>query len=289
MEKNLILRSFGTHSGTFHADEVTACALLLLYDCIDLDKIIRTRDHETLCHLEYVCDVGGVFNPKIKRFDHHQQEYQGSLSSAGMILSYLHNLGKIEEGKYLYLKDKLVDGIDAIDNGFVDPIPGHATFSSIIANFVPTAYDASDREIREAFEAALQFTLGHLRRLIEKYDYVQGCKDEVEKEMEKEQDCLVFDRAMPWMEAFFQLGGEHHKARCVIMPSGNHWKLRGIPPTYQDRMRVRSPLPASWAGLLEKELKEITQIKGAIFCHKGLFISVWQTKEDAIKAYEKVK
>jgi uncharacterized UPF0160 family protein len=73
------------------------------------------------------------------------------------------------------------------------------------------------------------------------------------------------------------------------MPSGNHWKLRGIPPTYQDRMRVRSPLPAAWAGLLEKELKEITQIKGAIFCHKGLFISVWQTKEDAIKAYEKVK
>ncbi|MDF2550599.1 MAG: hypothetical protein K0S07_1666, partial [Chlamydiales bacterium] len=28
-------RSFGTHDGSFHADEVTACALLLLVDLID--------------------------------------------------------------------------------------------------------------------------------------------------------------------------------------------------------------------------------------------------------------
>ncbi|MBS0649692.1 MAG: MYG1 family protein, partial [Verrucomicrobia bacterium] len=44
----MIPRSCGTHDGSFHADEVTACALLLLFDQIDRDKIIRTRDSSKL-------------------------------------------------------------------------------------------------------------------------------------------------------------------------------------------------------------------------------------------------
>ena len=43
-----IPRSVGTHDGTFHADEVTACALLLLFDLVDGNKIIRTRQLGTL-------------------------------------------------------------------------------------------------------------------------------------------------------------------------------------------------------------------------------------------------
>src|SRR5579872_4498942 len=84
-----IPRSVGTHDGSFHADEVTACALLLLFDRIDRDKIHRTRNEETLARCDYVCDVGGVYNPEIRRFDHHQNQYQGHYSSAGMVLLYL--------------------------------------------------------------------------------------------------------------------------------------------------------------------------------------------------------
>ena len=32
-------RTLGTHDGSFHADEVTACALLLLFDLIDMEGI----------------------------------------------------------------------------------------------------------------------------------------------------------------------------------------------------------------------------------------------------------
>ena len=70
------------------------------------------------------------------------------------------------------------------------------------------------------------------------------------------------------------------------MPSGSHWKLRGIPPNIDDRMNVRLQLPKEWAGLLETDLKEKSQIPGAVFCHKGRFISVWETQKDAIKALE---
>ncbi len=71
------------------------------------------------------------------------------------------------------------------------------------------------------------------------------------------------------------------------MPSGKYWKLRGIPPNAEDKMKVRQPLPEEWAGLLEEDLKKITGIPGALFCHKGRFISVWKTKSDALNAFEK--
>ena len=39
----------------------------------------------------------------------------------------------------------------------------------------------------------------------------------------------------------------------------------------------------------EEELRKMTGIAGAIFCHKGRFISIWETREDALQAFEKVK
>ena len=82
-------RTLGTHDGSFHADEVTACALLILFDLIDIEGIVRTRDLKVLETCEFVCDVGGIYDDSIKRFDHHQVGYKGSYSSAGMILKYL--------------------------------------------------------------------------------------------------------------------------------------------------------------------------------------------------------
>jgi uncharacterized UPF0160 family protein len=56
----------------------------------------------------------------------------------------------------------------------------------------------------------------------------------------------------------------------------------------ENNMKVRIPLPLEWAGLLEEDLKKITGIPGAVFCHKGRFISVWETREDALKALKYV-
>jgi uncharacterized UPF0160 family protein len=90
------------------------------------------------------------------------------------------------------------------------------------------------------------------------------------------------------MDAFFELGGERHPATFVIMPVTGGWKLRGIPPTNDDRMRVRVPLPAVWAGLMDEALTKVSGIPGAIFCHKGRFISMWKTKEEALSALKQV-
>jgi len=38
---------------------------------------------------------------------------------------------------------------------------------------------------------------------------------------------------------------------------------------------------------MDKELERVSGIRGAIFCHKGRFISVWETKEAALQALQK--
>ncbi len=281
-----IPKSCGTHSGTFHADEVTACALLMLFDLVEEDKIVRTRDLNELSACEYVCDVGGIYDPEKKLFDHHQADYVGPLSSAGMILKYLHERGLLNSNEYAFLNNSLIMGIDAHDNGRDPLIPGYCSFSHIISNYTPVHYDCSADEQNKAFHQALKFSFDHLKRLCERFEYTHSCQEAVAVCMEKYQDCLFFERNLPWLEIFFELNGVDHPALFVIMPSGNHWKLRGIPPSYSDRMKVRLSLPKEWAGHLSEDLKRISGIPGAIFCHKGRFISVWETREDAVKALE---
>ncbi len=281
-------RSLGTHDGSFHADEVTAAALLLVFNRIDRNKIIRSRELSVLDQCEYVCDVGSIYDPARKRFDHHQVDYNGELSSAGMVLRYLYDQGVIDKKIFEFYNESLILGVDAHDNGRVVLEVGVCTFSQVIANFVPPVYDAPVEVMRQAFDEAVDFAAGHLRRLLERYKYVEACREVVESAMSKQDVALVFDRAMPWMDVFFEMGGEKHPAQFVIMPSGSHWKLRGIPPSIRERMKVRVPLPEKWAGLMDEQLKKASGIEGAIFCHKGCFISVWETKEDAMKALERV-
>lgn len=288
MHQSILNRSVGTHDGTFHADEVTACALLLLFDLIDKDKIFRTRNIEKLSSVEYVCDVGGIYDHKLKRFDHHQLDYKGQLSSAGMVLKYLFEEGYITEEFYHYFNRSLIIGIDAIDNGLTTQKVGHCSFSGVITNFVPIHHGANEEILNQAFYEALDFIYGHLKRLHDRFFYIKSCQEKVKKSMLEGKDFLLFDEALPWMENFFELQGENHPALFVIMPAGEHWKLRGIPPTYDQKMKVRKLLPKHWAGLLEGELSEVTKIPGAIFCHKGRFISIWKTKEDALKAVHQV-
>jgi uncharacterized UPF0160 family protein len=282
--KQKIARQFGTHDGSFHADEVTACALLLLFNLIDIDKIERTRDMEILNTCEYVCDVGGVYDPNRKLFDHHQAEYTGSMSSAGMVLLYLKNANILSKHAYDFFNHSLIAGVDAHDNGRDPQIPGLCTYSHLVSNFTPISHETSPEEQDKAFHEALQFALGHLSRLWLRYQYMQSCAQIVAEAMARKDECLMFEKSIPWLEIFFELDGASHPAKFVIMPSGKHWKLRGIPPTLDERMKVRSPFPKEWAGLLDEELKKVTGISGAIFCHKGRFISVWETRADALKA-----
>lgn len=276
-------RSVGTHDGSFHADEVTACALLVLFDLVDEDKIVRTRNKEKLAQCEYVCDVGGIYSIPDKRFDHHQVSYSGLWSSAGMILNYLHERGLLDREEYLFLNDSLIHGVDEQDNGRFFSKDGFCSFSDIIKMYNPLEEGGATNE---EFFFALHFTKDLVQRLRQKFRYDRMCRGIVRQAMESDSVCLYFDRPLPWQENFFFLGGERHPASFVCFPTSDQWILRGIPPTLERRMEVRVPFPKSWAGLLGQELADVAGIPGAIFCHKGLFLSVWDSLESCQKALQ---
>lgn len=283
-----IARSCATHDGNFHADEVTACALLLCCDLIDLDKIVRTRRQSDIEAAEFVLDVGGDYEIAKRRFDHHQISYTGSFSSAGMILRYLRDIGALSNEQFHLLDDNLVIGIDDHDNGRSMTPRGICTFSHIISNFMPSDYAADDATILEHFFRALSFAKGHIERMLQRQKITADAKDEVLSAMKVGKHYLIFERALPWIENFFALGGHQHPAKFVIMATANSWKLRAIPRQIDRRMDLRLALPEKWAGQMGGDLEKISGLKGALFCHKGRFISVWKTRDDAIAACEAI-
>ena len=101
-----------THSGKFHADDVLAWTLIyLFYD--DGIQLLRSRHKEDAARATIIFDVGGVYEPENRKFDHHQQSYQGSLSSAGMVLQWLHETQKIDADLFQLLKQQIVDYVSA--------------------------------------------------------------------------------------------------------------------------------------------------------------------------------
>ncbi|KAI5867114.1 metal-dependent protein hydrolase [Durotheca rogersii] len=87
--------AIGTHSGRFHTDEALAFHMLRLLPAYRDASLVRTRDPAVLDACHTVVDVGGVYDPAARRFDHHQRSFdtvfpgrETKLSSAGLV--YMH-------------------------------------------------------------------------------------------------------------------------------------------------------------------------------------------------------
>ncbi|XP_070506621.1 MYG1 protein-like [Chironomus tepperi] len=193
-ELRVVSNSFiGTHSGTFHCDEVLAVFLLQKHPKFKNHVLWRTRNKDELSRCEILVDIGGVYDPKTKRFDHHQSTFKETfsslrpefgedfssikLSSAGLIyvhygeeiISEILKEFKIElsetQLKTVYLKmySGFIKEIDAIDNG----IPQHkkiplyrvcTDISSRVRNLNPDwKTKKTPEEIDVAFAAAVKY------------------------------------------------------------------------------------------------------------------------------------
>ena len=97
-----------THKGIFHADEITAIALLKVFT--DKEIEVERLDHDTrdFNNFDMVIDIGKKFDG-VKRFDHHQ--YRGGKSSAGLIWDY------VGQGEYYPKLSKLIKIVDDNDTG----------------------------------------------------------------------------------------------------------------------------------------------------------------------------
>ncbi|MDQ5931189.1 MAG: hypothetical protein QG674_355, partial [Patescibacteria group bacterium] len=62
-----------THNGSFHTDDVFATATLQLFYAERDLTIVRSREEKDIDSADIVFDVGGIYDPKTLRFDHHQK------------------------------------------------------------------------------------------------------------------------------------------------------------------------------------------------------------------------
>lgn len=130
--------TLGTHDGSFHCDEALALSLLKILPEYRNSDILRSRNPELLSQCHLLADVGAIFDPETRRFDHHQKEFTGvlqgyntKLSSAGLVYQHFGReiLKEILTIDNLLPKDDFVEicfhklykgfieHIDAIDNG----------------------------------------------------------------------------------------------------------------------------------------------------------------------------
>lgn len=317
--------TIGTHDGTFHCDEVTACWMLKQLRRYKDAEIVRTRDSSKLGQCDIVVDVGGVYDPKTFRFDHHQRSFNGTmkslanakwetkLSSAGLV--YLHYGKEVisqlikmppddKDVNRLYDKiyEKFIEEIDGIDNG-IDQYDGTPRYqittnlSSRVSGLNP-AWNEKEPNADAGFKKAMEFCgLEFMDRINYYKDSWLPARTIVEeavgtrKKVDASCEIIVFNQSgCPWKEHLFDIELEQAlepTIKFVLYQDQNHnWRVQCVPETLGS-FQNRISLCASWCGLREDTLSTASGIADCVFVHANGFIGGNKTYEGALEMARK--
>lgn len=288
-----------THDSRFHADDVFSVATLDLVFNGKI-KVTRTRDEKLINEADIVLDVGGIYDAEKNRFDHHQKEGAGTrengipYASFGLIWKHF-GRRLCNENVWQYIENKIVQSIDAGDNGISTFIkdPKYNVFPYIIPDmlfsFMPSWKESQDMN-KPFFEAVKM-----VKRILERE--ISRATDSFESEKiilecyEKTEDKRIviinkdyqfsdedIGRALndkPEVLYFIKYRKEHDQWSAKAM--------RVIP----DDFPSRKPFPKEWAGLSDEELQKVSGVSDAVFCHRGVFLAVAKSLEGATKLAQK--
>ncbi|GAA5823004.1 hypothetical protein JCM3770_005376 [Rhodotorula araucariae] len=170
-----------SHSGTFHADDALAAAMLRLLPRYANAELRRSREQADWDAADVVFDVGGVYDAERLRFDHHQRGFNEvfghgfvtKLSSAGLIYKHfgqevLSNVlgepvdSQIVQTLFLKMYADFIEAFDGIDNGIAQYVTSEppryrsrTDISSRVAALNPRWNEPSNEQILlERFEQA---------------------------------------------------------------------------------------------------------------------------------------
>jgi len=278
-------KTIATHNGNFHADDVFSIAAFK--SIFPYFKLIRTRDLELIAKADIVIDVGGEYDADTDRFDHHQRGGAGErengipYSSFGLIWQkYGLEICQGNQDVANAVDSGLVSTIDAIDCGHVEGIYKGISLSQTISMFNPTWQE--DSHFDTCFDDAVNFASRVLTRFIASANGGISAKEIVAKAIENAEDprLIVLEKYTPWKRTVHALSKE---ALYIVYPSQTgQWRIQTVPVelgSFEDR----KSLPKQWAGLSDKDLKEVTGIDDAMFCHNGLFIAGAESFESTMK------
>ena len=281
---------FVTHAGNFHADDVFSTVFLeKLYKDISLIRLKEYQDDGS--KLAY--DIG------LGAFDHHGADFdkkrENGIHYCGFGLlwqkygrEYLKKEG-IEnyENVFLILDELLVTQIDAFDNGeyTVDAPFNIYTLSILVEQFRPKFKE--EKEENKCFLEAVDFARIIFEKILD--DAISKAKgiEEISKLKETIKDkVLILEEYIPYEYAIFKLNLD---VDLVVYPSNRGGYAAHTVPTKYKGFTPRIPFKKEWAGKRDEELRAISGIKTAKFCHNKCFLATAETKEDALKFILKTK
>ena len=280
-----------THNGKFHADDVFGAALLLLL--FPNAKLLRSRDEGELSKADIVFDVGAVYDPKRKRFDHHQKgapkRPSGITYSAFGLLWKEYGLRYCDGNKELWrrIDEELVQGIDARDNGeelyvLNDKNVKPQTVSDTLGLFNPPS---GQNDFDSRFMKAVSFATDILNAQKEKIlgQLADEAYFEARYEASEDKRFVVLDRYVDVVG----IAEDYQQLLFVVFPAeaNPQWMLHTVRVSMAS-FKTRKPLPERWQGLRNKELAEVTGVADAVFCHAQRFVAAARSKEGAMQLLE---
>lgn len=281
----------GTHSGSFHADDVFAIATLTM---LHPDyEIRRSRDPEVWKTCDYLVDVGGFYDHSQRIYDHHFRNapaYHDGLKMSSVGLIWKHYGEQVCGSKEVAERVcySLIRGLDANDNGvsLSQPIEGapeacEVSLSGMIAMMNPIDRSRVDEVFCQEVERArliIQSSIDHAKQWFDSHHEVQVALKEALRERRR---YIVVSEDCKWVGHLLSMH-ENHRILYVVYPHGPKWYLRGVPQE-KGSFANRKDFPDAWGGLRDEEFSEVTGIPDGIFCHHGLFICAAQSYESAIK------
>lgn len=261
-----------THDGIFHADEVFAVALLVLYYAQRGKNIEmgRTRDKEALGkYLKdpnvWVVDVGGQFEPAMKNCDHHQE---ASLQAANMLV-FLCIWNEMWSTPVAVKIENFLEGISDWDTNKDNSLIEYQnsgykfqTISQTIAGFNREPENQEGQIMN--FSMALTFAVNILQNEIHKAEQEVAAERIYDNAIEVTRTCCMFEEFCP----IWKSKGEWQYA---IMPNPQGWSLNSADSS-------KYPLPTA----------EELHYEGfnPIFVHTGRFIAVFASLDEAVEVAE---
>jgi len=285
-----------THTGRFHADDVFATVILYLaFDGqVSLWRTDYPPRHIRMPHVVY--DVG--YEQGYTRYDHHQRGGNGvrkvngvPYAAAGLVwrdfgTTVLLKQDVPEEFVNVIWKTidtRLIQPIDALDNGHSKMPSAEFSITKTISNFNPTWLESTTHD--EAFVEAFEFAKKVFMRELTKAKARILATPHVEKAIEEsENGIMIVDPFVPWEGAVAR--SENPKAQdllYVIAPSNRTgYSVIAVKKSLES-FEVKKPFPEAWAGQPAKVLQAITGVETMHFCHAARFIAGTVTLEDAKK------
>lgn len=287
-----------THSGSFHADDLFASAVVTLYYKKRGRKVsfIRTRDEEKIKKADLVFDVGNVYDDVKMRFDHHQTGGAGKrdngipYASFGLVwkkfgLDLCHGKQDIVDD----IDRRLVQPVDAIDNGISVSEPADCGLFDYGLYGIISAYQNTWKEVSQDGKQQKNFL-----KLVDFFadllkNEIKRTSDRLEL-LEKIQEAYNKSERKDVIEIPYHVGigpvtqvlHKYPEVLYVVARSNVNWKVMAMRKNPCD-FENRKSLPQSWSGKRNNEMAEISGVSDAIFCHNALWMAVAESKEGAWK------